>query len=286
MKAVNNIINAVIFMEENLNKQISSEQIAFYSTYSVHHFSRVFISLTGMSPGEYLRRRRLTLAAIEILYNGKKILNTAFEYQFQTQEGFTRAFRDYFGITPGRCRQSGKDISARFMGVFSEEKIIKLQSRIIIKPKIVDLGELKFVGINIFTKDKKEIREVWHMFMRYEDKIKNRNELNYRNRYGLEFYTEEFFDSGKFFYMPAVLVDSLVDIPLEMTAKIFPQSKYAIFTHKGSADKISDSISMAYDSGLAEAGLEKDGFFDFEFYDQRFVPDSVTSEIDIYIPVK
>ncbi len=64
MRAVNNVKNAIDFMEDNLNRKISSEQIAFSSTYSVHHFCRIFIELTGMSPGEYLRKRRLTLAAM------------------------------------------------------------------------------------------------------------------------------------------------------------------------------------------------------------------------------
>jgi AraC family transcriptional regulator len=288
MKSEKNILNAIDFMEQNLKNKLTSEQISFHSTYSVFHFSRVFIELTGMSPGEYLRRRRLTLAAKDILIDGKGILYTAFEYQFQTQEGFTRAFRDYFGITPGRCRQLSKNISGRFMEPFSEATVSQKRKNENMKPEIKELGELKFIGIPIFTDNKKDIRDAWDILMRYEHKITNRTGSGIRAGIcaGLEFYTEDFFEKGKFFYMPAIQVDSLESIPLEMTAKIIPPSKYAVFTHKGIAHTVSETITSAYDSWLTEAGLETDRCFDFEYYDDRFIPDSEDSVIDVYIPVK
>ena len=288
MKSEKNILNAIDYMEQNLKKKITSEQIAFHSTYSVFHFSRVFIELTGMSPGEYLRRRRLTLAAKEILFDGKEIIDTALEYQFQTQEGFTRAFKDYFDITPGKCRQISKNISAQFMEPFTESKVGSNRKNNPMKPEIKELGELRFIGIPIFTDSKKEIRDAWEMFMRHEHKITNRTGSGIRAGIcaGLEIYTEEFFDTGKFFYMPAVQVNTLDAIPLEMTAKIIPPAKYAVFTHKGLVHTVSETITGAYDSWLAEAGLEADRSFDFEFYDNRFIPDSEDSVIDVYIPVK
>ena len=288
MKSSENILNAIRYMEENLRKKITSEQIAFHSTYSVFHFSRVFIELTGMSPGEYLRRRRLTLAAKEILFDGKEIIDTAFEYQFQTQEGFTRAFRDLFGITPGRCRQLHRNISSRFTEELTESALHRIGATDAAIPRITELGELRFVGIPIFTDNKREIREAWDILLRYENRITNKTCSGIRAGIcaGIELYTEEFFDTGKFFYMPAIQVETLDEIPLEMTAKIIPASKYAVFTHKGYAHTVSDTITAAYDSWLAEAGLTAGRSYDFEYYDDRFIPDSELSEIDVYIPVK
>ncbi|MBP8081732.1 MAG: AraC family transcriptional regulator [Spirochaetes bacterium] len=288
MKSKENILYAIKFIDNNLTRKITSEQIAFHSTYSVYHFSRVFIELTGMSPGEYLRRRRLTQAAKEILLNGKDIMLTALEYQFNTQEGFTRAFKDYFGITPGRCRLNGKDISAKYMVELSEEKMM-FSVKMKVSPVIKELEEIRLVGISIFTRDKREIREVWEMFMRSSEKICRRSIYSGKCSYpgfGLECYNEEFFESGKFFYMPAVQVDSFDDMPVEMSAKIIPPAKYAVFTHKGIPSAISETITSAYEVWIPESGYKADRSYDFEFYDDRFKPDSKDSEIDIFIPVK
>lgn len=288
MKSKENIINSIRFIEENLTNRINSEQIAFHSTYSVYHFSRVFIELTGMSPGEYLRRRRLTQAAKDILFNGREIMQTALEYQFYTQEGFTRAFKDLFGITPGRCRLAKKDITAIFMSALTDQKIINSDFKIFVSPVIKELGEIKMMGISIFTRDKREIREVWEMFMRSYWKIRERSvssDVCLYPGFGLEYYNDEFFESGKFFYMPAVQVDSFDEIPIEMSAKIIPPSKYAVFTHKGFPSAISETITAAYELWIPESGYKADRSYDFEYYDDRFKTDSKESEIDIYIPI-
>ncbi len=289
MKNIDNIMNAIKFMDNNLTRKITSDQIAFHSTYSVYHFSRVFIDLTGISPGEYLRKRRLTQAAKDILYNDKEIMQTALDYQFSTQEGFTRAFKDYFGITPGRCRLNKKDISAKYVTELSAQKIMTSCNRIIISPAIKEIGEIKLAGISILTKDKNEIKEAWRIFLKSVGKIRNSSffsEACSNPGFGLECYNDDFFESGKFFYMPSVQVDSFDDLPVEMSLKIIPPAKYAVFTHKGIPSTISETITAAYDKWIPESGYKVDRSYDFEYYDDRFKPDSNESEIDIYIPIK
>ncbi len=289
MKNEENIVNAVRYIENNLTRKITSDEIAFQSAYSVYHFSRVFINLTGMSPGEYLRRRRLTQAAKDILFSGKEIMETALDYQFNTQEGFTRAFKDYFGITPGRCRLKGKDISAKFIPELSLQKIKTSCDKIIVlSPVIKEIGEIKLAGISIFTKDKNEIKEAWRMFLKSAGKIQKSSDFSSACSspgFGLECYNEVFFESGKFFYMPSVQVDSFDDLPVEMSLKIIPPAKYAVFTHKGVPSAISETITAAYERWIPESGYKADRSYDFEFYDERFKPDSKESEIDIFIPV-
>ncbi|MBP8082955.1 MAG: AraC family transcriptional regulator [Spirochaetes bacterium] len=290
MKNKDNIMNAVKFMDNNLTRKITSDEIAFQSAYSVYHFSRVFINLTGMSPGEYLRRRRLTQAAKDILYDGKEIMETALDYQFNTQEGFTRAFKDYFGITPGRCRLKGKDISAKFIPELSLQKIkTSCDKTIVLSPVIKEIGEIKLAGISIFTKDKNEIKEAWRMFLKSVGKIHKSSDFSSTCScpgFGLECYNEVFFESGKFFYMPSIQVNSFDDLPVEMSLKIIPPAKYAVFTHKGIPSAISETITAAYEKWIPESGYKADRSYDFEFYDERFAPDSKESEIDIFIPVR
>jgi len=86
--------------------------------------------------------------------------------------------------------------------------------------------------------------------------------------------------------MPSIQVNSFDDLPVEMSLKIIPPAKYAVFTHKGIPSAISETITAAYEKWIPESGYKADRSYDFEFYDERFAPDSKESEIDIFIPVR
>jgi AraC-like DNA-binding protein len=107
MSYIPNVLRAVDYMERNLTCPISVSDVASEAAYSTFHFVRLFKALTGYTPGSYLRRRRLTEAAGELAGGRKRIIEIALDYQFQSQEAFTRAFKDCFGINPGVFRNRG-----------------------------------------------------------------------------------------------------------------------------------------------------------------------------------
>jgi AraC family transcriptional regulator len=74
--------------------------------YSLYHFIRLFQSITGFSPKNYIQQRRLTEAVYELRDSDKKILDIAYDFQFGSHEAFTRAFRKQFHINP---TESGED---------------------------------------------------------------------------------------------------------------------------------------------------------------------------------
>lgn len=92
------------FMEANLLEPIQIEEIARQANTSVSHFQRIFTALTDMSVGEYIRRRRLTLAAHELSKKVHKIIDLSFKYGYETPEAFAKAFRRQHGITPSEAR--------------------------------------------------------------------------------------------------------------------------------------------------------------------------------------
>lgn len=99
--------SAIHFIEEHLLEELPIGEIAKQANLSAFHFQRTFAALTGISVGEYIRRRRLTLAAHELSRTNRKIIELASKYGYDTPEAFTKAFRRQHGITPSEMRSGG-----------------------------------------------------------------------------------------------------------------------------------------------------------------------------------
>ncbi|WP_054871150.1 helix-turn-helix transcriptional regulator [Caloranaerobacter sp. TR13] len=100
------------YIEENLKSSIEIEMVAQESYMSISNFYRMFYALVGHTVKDYIRKRRLSCAANELLNTKKRIIDIALDYQYESQEAFTRAFRNYFEITPGRYRKLKKEIKS------------------------------------------------------------------------------------------------------------------------------------------------------------------------------
>ncbi len=100
MGRVEALQKAINYIEDHLLEDISIEDIAKQANSSAFHFQRTFTILTDVTVGEYLRRRRLTLAAKELMNTNDKIIDLALKYGYDTPEAFSKAFRRQHGITP------------------------------------------------------------------------------------------------------------------------------------------------------------------------------------------
>lgn len=94
-------------MEEHMMDDITYEDAANYLYMSNYHFHRIFSMIAGISPGEYIRNRRLSLAGEEVILGKRKIVDIALDYGYNTPESFTKAFTRFHGITPSVARRSG-----------------------------------------------------------------------------------------------------------------------------------------------------------------------------------
>lgn len=99
------IKEVIDFIEGKLDSEVTLKEIADIAGFSPFHFHRLFQSLTGETIVEYIRKRRLTNAALELVGTDKRIIDIAFDYNFESQESFTRAFKRHFGINPGQYRK-------------------------------------------------------------------------------------------------------------------------------------------------------------------------------------
>lgn len=109
LKRMNDAIN---YIEENLDGEIDFKEVARLAFCSEYHFQRMFSFLAGVSLSEYIRRRRLTIAAFELNNSNIRIIDLAVKYGYKSPDSFTRAFQSLHGITPSEARCNSKSLKA------------------------------------------------------------------------------------------------------------------------------------------------------------------------------
>ncbi len=122
MDWVKTINDAIEYMEENLTEEIDLADISKAVHLSAFHFQRAFTLLTGMSPAEYLRKRRLSQAGAELTKGAGKVIDIALKYGYDTPESFTKAFTRFHGVSPAQAK---KEQSVRFMSRYSVQITIE-----------------------------------------------------------------------------------------------------------------------------------------------------------------
>lgn len=105
-----NIQNSIDYIEENLCEKIKVSDVAKHSHFSQFYFHRLFHAVVGEPMMEYVRKRRLSEAAIELVKTDKKVTDIALAYQFSSLESFTRAFKKIYGMTPREYRNNQRNI--------------------------------------------------------------------------------------------------------------------------------------------------------------------------------
>ncbi|WP_404457377.1 GyrI-like domain-containing protein [Oceanobacillus kapialis] len=112
MEALKRMADSLAYMEEQLDAELNVEDIAKVACMSKFHYQRMFTMLTGFTVAEYIRKRRLTLAAQELLHANTKIIDVALKYGYETPESFSKAFRKVHGISPSTVRKHGQPLKA------------------------------------------------------------------------------------------------------------------------------------------------------------------------------
>lgn len=108
METVINIQKAIDYIDENIFSNLKFDVIASQAYISNYHFQRLFSMICGITLGDYIRNRRLSLAGAEIKASNTKIIDIAFKYGYETPESFSRAFSRFHGISPMMARNHGE----------------------------------------------------------------------------------------------------------------------------------------------------------------------------------
>ena len=103
---INAVAQMQCYIEEHLDEPITLHILAQGAGYSPWHCAKFFKELTGKAPFEYIRMCRLSKAALELRDRNLKIVDVAMDFVFDSHEGFSRAFRRQFGISPNEYKKN------------------------------------------------------------------------------------------------------------------------------------------------------------------------------------
>jgi len=154
------------------------------------------------------------------------------------------------------------------------------------QPKIINRPAFKAVGLSYVGKNENgEIGQMWGRFNQISNQIKRSND---KEAFGLCFSTVQGpSQPGEFEYVSSFEVTDDKDVPEGMVYREVPAHKYAVFTHHGKLDTLSETYAYIYNTGLAQAGLEvHPDKFDMEVYDKDFLFDSDDSKFYIYVAIQ
>ena len=278
---------AIIYMENHLDENISVQDIARASGYSYYHFTRVFQSVLGENIGNYIQKRRLSSAAQKLLYSEKKIIDIAHEIAFDSSESFSRAFKNIYQVSPSVYRKNRLGIFLGNKKVLDRDFLQHISSNITVQPEIKTIEEICVAGIRGTAK----LDDIFFLWQEFGKKLNYITNVSPSGRtFGIYEYQEDVsmthYDMD-FTEIIGIEVTSYRNMPADIVTKTIPAGKFAVFTHKGSLDNILKTYQYIWGTWAILTTEIIDSREDFELYDERFVgKENENSEVDIYIPIK
>ena len=155
---------SIDFIEQNLTEELDTADIAAKAALSPFYYQRIFGALCGMTVGEYIRARRMTLAAQELSREDVKVIDVAIKYGYESPDSFAKAFQKFHGITPSQAREAGAPLRS-----FAPLHIkITMEGGTMLDYRIVEKAPFTIVGTKRrFNSDTRyqEIPKFWAEYM-------------------------------------------------------------------------------------------------------------------------
>ncbi len=112
MEWIERLNQAINYMEEYLTEQVDYEELGRIAGCSSYHFQRMFSYMAGMPLSEYIRKRKMSLAAVDLQGGKIKIIDAAEKYGYSSPTAFNRAFQSIHGIAPSAIKTEGVSVKS------------------------------------------------------------------------------------------------------------------------------------------------------------------------------
>lgn len=265
---------SVDFIERNLCEALDIGRIAGKAALSPFYYQRIFGALCGMTVGEYIRARRMTLAAQELSGSDARVIDIAVKYGYDSPDSFAKAFQRFHGVTPSQAREPGVKLRS-----FAPLHIkITLEGGDMLEYRIVEKAPFTIAGIKRRFNTETSYQEIPKYWREWSSDMKG-----LKGRFGVCMDME-----GKDFdYWIADLYAPWKDIPEGCGTTQIPGGLWAEFTCRGplpdSLQRVNTQIWSEWLPALT--GYQLAGNYSMEIY----TPPAVKPEDDvsyICIPLK
>lgn len=260
MEWLRQLSRAINYIEENLEGEISYDEAAKLACCSTYYFQRMFSYIAGISLSEYIRRRRMSLAAFELQASNIKVMDVGMKYGYQSPTSFNRAFQSVHGAAPTAARVKGTMLSAYPRISFS----ITVTGGENMRYRIEQKEAFRVIGVRTALKEDSEYN--FHMVPKFWKKMLDSpayqeicclSEKNGSDIFGISSYE----DPRNIYYYIAARSDRVV--PKGMTELEIPAATWAVFEGN---DPYRDSIQSIFRRFLTE-------WLPFSNYEYAHLPD-------------
>jgi len=279
---INSIKKALNYIENNLQEDIDLSAIAKEAGYSLYHFHRIFKGIVGDSMKDYVRKRRFTEAAKELVYTNKSIVEIGIKYGYESREGFSRAFEKVYGRNPSEVRRDNllyfirEPINVDYM-MFQ----LKLTTEGL-TPLYHNLSERYVVGKKWKVKaDGSNLQDIPLLWQKWNNEKESEKIIN--RKCADEIMGICIFSQGNVFdYMIGHEVNTMEYVPENMVIYRLEPSLYAVFRVIGPiTESVQKTWDYIYSVWLSESKYKHRNIDDIEYY--YYTEGELVA--DLYIPI-
>jgi AraC family transcriptional regulator len=282
------LTNALDYIEENIEGKVDIDEVAKVAYSSSFHFQRMFYMIANVTVAEYIRKRKLTLAAQELASSRTRVIDIALKYGYETPEAFTKAFKNIHGIPPSAARRPGIKLKAYPRLSFQ----ISIKGDKDMDYKIINGDDYKVIGksIRVSTKDGEnyiKIPKFWEEFCQKGLDQKLMKLSDSKDMLGICMdYSKEL---EEITYV--IAVKKTKDVKLEEFEGFeefeIPASTWAVFQSVGSIpDAIQKVWKRIYSEWFPATGYEHSGGPEIELYpNEGLCPSDDDYRCEVWIPI-
>ncbi len=282
MEWLDRLNNAIDYMEKNLDQEIDYNEAAKISCCSLFHFQRMFSFVAGIGPSDYVRQRRMTLAAFDLLNSSDKVIDIALKYGYNSPTAFTRAFTAVHGIAPSMVRVHGVPLKAFPRITFT----LSIKGGKEMKYRLEEKAEMRFVGkkeivSNANGQNFARIPQIWEEVNKDGtcDRVQALSNQQPAGVFGIC----ANFREAEFDYYVASASDQ--PVPDGMDELLVPASLWVIFECIGPMpDAIQEVWKRIYSEWFPTSGYEHAGTAELEWYSDGDT-DAADYLSEVWIPV-
>ncbi len=280
MEWIERLNKTISYIEEHLAEEISYDELAHIACCSSYHYQRIFAYMAGIPLSEYIRRRRMSLAAIDLQNGNEKIIDIGMKYGYASPTAFNRAFQSVHGIAPSIAKKGGTTIKSYPPISFklTVKGVEELSYRIETK------DSFRIVGAS-FPLDKEiennfiAVPQMWQnaaingTFEKITPLMNNQP----MGVLGVSVCNNK--EEWQYF----IAVSSSIDTDNSLDEYIIPACTWAIFSGIGTGISIQELERRIITEWLPTSGYEYDNAPDMEVY---LNPDPNNMQYEVWIPIK